>query len=114
MDAEVQCVREAVLLPSSAKHRDTFFFPAGESGFAKVVIGGLIVGEKRPIPPTLDLTTPIGCLLHCTQDLGGWATAENAGGKQKGSRDTGRLNRRLEQFDPDVDCVREYMLRSVA
>ncbi|TBU34343.1 hypothetical protein BD311DRAFT_351384 [Dichomitus squalens] len=110
MNAEVQCPREIILLPSSARYRDTFFFPARESGFAKVIIGGPIIVKERNTPPTLDFTTPVGCLLHPEDDLGGWVKAENAGGNWKQDSEAGRLNRPLEQFDPDVDCVLEPFL----
>lgn len=105
VDVEVRQPKETILLPSSARYRDVFFFPAQDTPFAQIVIGGPVLRERRVVPPTIDLTTPMGCLLHSTDHLGGWVTMENA---VKPHRVSGRLNVPLEQFDPDVDCIRKF------
>ena len=93
-------------MPATARHRDVYFFPARDSPFAQVIVGGPIISEKRVMAPAVDLTTPMGCYLHATEHLGGWVAAESLG-KGRKSRDVGHFNVALEQFDPDVDCVRE-------
>ncbi|KAI0747513.1 hypothetical protein C8Q74DRAFT_1442530 [Fomes fomentarius] len=111
VETGVQCLQETIPLPSSAAHRHTFFLPAQTSAFAKVVVGGPILREKTPKPMSM---VPIGCLLHSKDDLGQWGEPENAGERRQGRRETGRLHLPLEQFNPDVDCVRKYTRHSAA
>ncbi|EKM58423.1 uncharacterized protein PHACADRAFT_207247 [Phanerochaete carnosa HHB-10118-sp] len=109
LDMEVRHPKETILLPASAKNRDVFFFPAEATPFAQVIIGGPVIREKVAVPSAGDLTTPLGCLLHPEDHLGGWLTAENAAKKSR-YREAGQFNVPLEQFDPDVDCVLEPFL----
>lgn len=105
--------REPIFLPCSAEQRDVYYFPPTDGG----VIGRIIVGSESPsnnlnslhlvaVDENSNLSPPVGCFMNEEEDLGGWIASTGLS-KMPGNRGVGRLDRPLEQFNPEDDCDRE-------
>ncbi|KAI5116473.1 hypothetical protein M0805_001636 [Coniferiporia weirii] len=107
--------REIICLPNSAQEREVYFFPPADGDkTARIIIGSEVsAGGDTEFEETggvrLNLSPPIGCILHEKNDLGGWISSSDHSDSPK-KEGVGRLDRPLEKFNPEEDCDLEPFL----
>ena len=118
--------QKAIFLPNTARRREVYYFPPGAGNTdARVIIGSEARARQAQSTDAKDkffgiqteaslcatddvfglrgtLSLPIGCYLK-EVDLGGW-TKSNDLSEIPQDLGIGRLDRRLERFNPDDDC----------
>jgi hypothetical protein len=120
-DPDVLVPQKVIFLPNTAMRREVYYFPPGAGNAdSRVVIGSetrstaddKVLGlrtEATMLCATEDviglrgtLSLPIGCYLK-ESDLGGWTKSKDLSELPQ-DLGIGKLDRRLERFNPDDDC----------
>jgi hypothetical protein len=115
-----------VTLPLSCRNRQVHYFPpADKTGHGLVLASaydgvdpsrvrlkqqqGAIHGESEKSAPYP--CPAVGFHVEEDRDLGGWVESSTVTDMPNGFRD-GRLNRKMEHFDPEDDCDLEIIART--
>jgi hypothetical protein len=116
--------KNPIFLPKTATKREVYYFPPGPGKVdAQIIIGSEAIARESQSFTTDDSQTnasttlcatgdviglggtstlPIGCYVK-EADLGGWIKSNDLSEIPQ-DRGVGRLNQRLERFNPDEDC----------